>query len=88
MKKVIWIISFIVLFAAFSVVKATPSTDASSKKTYYTTPIREFRGATFYQWKKFTSARKASSTKDSVREESIASEKATPKTISTSAKRD
>ncbi|WP_339792489.1 MAG: hypothetical protein ACMVP2_27390 [Imperialibacter sp.] len=48
MKKVFLVVSFLML-AGF--VNATPSPEKSAKKAYYTSPIREFRGATFYQWK-------------------------------------
>lgn len=40
------------LLAAAAV--AGPSQDV--KKSYYTTPIKEFKGAAFFQWKKFQPA--------------------------------
>jgi hypothetical protein len=47
-KKVFLVVSFLMLVGF---VNATPSPKKSAKKAYYTSPIREFRGATFYQWK-------------------------------------
>ncbi|MEQ8415517.1 MAG: hypothetical protein RIF36_14395 [Imperialibacter sp.] len=77
MKKVFLVISFLMLVGF---VNATPSPKKSAKKAYYTSPIREFRGATFYQWKNNDTVKvaKISTTEDSGKKAVAKSESNTP----------
>ena len=50
MKQLLVIVAF-TLFSASML--AAPKPVSEIKKSFYTTPIREFKGATFYQWKKY-----------------------------------
>jgi hypothetical protein len=69
-KKVFLVISFLMLVG---VVNATPSPKKSAKKAYYTSPIREFRGATFYQWKNNDTVKVAkTSTTEDIRNKAVA----------------
>jgi hypothetical protein len=74
-KRVFLVVSFLMLAG---VVTATPSPRKNVKKAYYTSPIREFRGATFYQWKNNDAVKvaKAPTAKDSGKSPVAKAEKA------------
>lgn len=50
MKKAFLLFSFLFISG---VVSADPKPVKEAKKTYYNTPIKEFKGAVFFQWKKY-----------------------------------
>lgn len=59
MKKVLLTISFILAIAVGNTVIAGPASMKAVSKAYYSSPIKEFRGTTFYQWKGFGQAKVA-----------------------------
>lgn len=52
-------ISLILAIALGHAASAGPAAVKAVTKTYYSSPIKEFRGATFFQWKKYEQAKVA-----------------------------
>jgi len=57
---------------------AAPAPAKSTKKAYYTSPVREFRGAAFYQWKKNETVKVAKVTSDEANKETAVKTESKP----------
>lgn len=56
-KRFFLTISFILTIAIGNSVIAGPASVKAVSRAYYSSPIKEFKGATFYQWKKYEQAK-------------------------------